>query len=113
MSLRRLIRTWDELGRRDPLWAVLSHPDMQGGGWNLDRFLETGRNEVGAVLAHARTHRPDLATRRALDFGCGVGRLSQALAVHFDRVAGHSAVVNRYHFGKLIELRKTVKQCVN
>ena len=28
------------------------------------------------------------ARRSALDFGCGIGRLSQALAEHFDQVYG-------------------------
>jgi ubiquinone/menaquinone biosynthesis C-methylase UbiE len=31
---------------------------------------------------------PGLGRRRALDFGCGVGRLTQALARHFERVDG-------------------------
>jgi ubiquinone/menaquinone biosynthesis C-methylase UbiE len=35
-----------------------------------------------------RTHYPVLRRGRALDFGCGVGRLTQALAAHFDHVTG-------------------------
>ncbi|MHC4846875.1 MAG: class I SAM-dependent methyltransferase [Planctomycetota bacterium] len=87
-ELRRLIRTWDELGKSDPLWAVLSNPDKRGGRWDLEQFMETGREEVAAVVAHARSHRPELGMRRALDFGCGVGRLSVALAEHFEEVDG-------------------------
>lgn len=88
MSFQRLQRTWNALGHEDPLWAVLSHRDKRGNRWDLEEFLATGREEIRAVLDHARALRPELPTRKALDFGCGVGRLSQALAEHFEAVLG-------------------------
>jgi 2-polyprenyl-3-methyl-5-hydroxy-6-metoxy-1,4-benzoquinol methylase len=88
MSLRRLQRTWNALGQEDPLWAVLSHRDKRGNRWDLEEFLATGREEIQAVLADARSLWPQLPRKQALDFGCGVGRLSQALAEHFDEVVG-------------------------
>jgi SAM-dependent methyltransferase len=86
---RALSRTWEQLGKTDPLWAVLSHRDRKRDGgtpWRVDEFMATGRAEVDAVVAYARALHPDLRTQRALDFGCGVGRLTQALARHFTRV---------------------------
>ncbi|MCA8955463.1 MAG: class I SAM-dependent methyltransferase [Planctomycetes bacterium] len=88
MALRQLRRTWEALGRDDPLWAILTHEGKRGGRWQLDPFFRTGREEVDAVLATAASHAPELRRARALDFGCGVGRLTQALARHFAAVDG-------------------------
>lgn len=79
---------WTRLGHDDPLWAVLVTDDGRHGGWRAEEFYATGRAEVDAVLAKAQAlgARPGHTT--ALDFGCGVGRLSLALAAHVDRVIG-------------------------
>ena len=81
-------REWDEIGRLDGLWAILSDPTKRHGRWDLDEFLATGQREVDAVLETGR--RWSLPERRvhALDFGCGVGRLTRALAAHFESATG-------------------------
>jgi SAM-dependent methyltransferase len=43
---------------------------------------------VAKVLSAGAGHNLPAERRRALDFGCGVGRLSRALASHFDEVLG-------------------------
>lgn len=78
--------TWDHLGRRDPFWAVLTNPGKEGGRWDPEEFFATGRDEIEELLEAVGELLPGRS--RALDFGCGVGRLSQALAEHFDRVDG-------------------------
>jgi SAM-dependent methyltransferase len=88
MGLQRLKRQWDALGKKDPLWAVLSVPDKRGGRWETEEFFAWGRDEIEGVLDHVRTLGVELSHTRALDFGCGVGRLTQALADHFQRVDG-------------------------
>src|SRR5687768_10082883 len=88
MRLARLRRHWNELGRRDPLWAILTAPDKKGNRWSVDEFLQTGRDEIAALIAYLDTLHVDVARRRALDFGCGAGRLTRALADHFDEVTG-------------------------
>jgi SAM-dependent methyltransferase len=81
-------RYWDRYAASDPLWAVLAFPDKSGGRWELQEFMKTGEREV-ALLYHRidelQLTRPG---RRALDFGCGVGRLTQALARRQERVVG-------------------------
>lgn len=86
MSLRDLQRDWTALGKEDPLWAVYVAPGTKGRGWDVDAFFATGAAEVAASLARAREL--GLLSRHevALDFGCGVGRLSSALLEHVDRV---------------------------
>lgn len=84
----RLRRHWNELGRRDPLWAALTDPDKQGNRWSVDEFLATGRKEIAAVMADLERLGISVRRERALDFGCGAGRLTRALADYFDEVVG-------------------------
>jgi SAM-dependent methyltransferase len=79
---------WDRLARYDPLWAILSDPSKTGRRWNLERFLETGRREVSLLMYQLRALGLDVPPGAALDFGCGIGRLTQPLAGYFDRVVG-------------------------
>jgi SAM-dependent methyltransferase len=88
MRLRSLRRHWDELGRRDPLWAILTSPDKQGNRWPIDEFLQTGRDEIAALIAYLDARGLDVRRGRALDFGCGAGRLTRALADYFHEVIG-------------------------
>jgi SAM-dependent methyltransferase len=81
-------RDWEELGELDPLWAVLSDPQRQYGRWDIDQFFETGAHDVAAIFEIAdRLERPQNHDR-ALDFGCAVGRLTRALAPHFNECWG-------------------------
>jgi SAM-dependent methyltransferase len=84
---------WEDLAQADPLWAILSAPDKSGRRWDLDEFFETGRREISLLLYRLR--QLDVAYERgpALDFGCGVGRLTQAMAESFDSVVGVDAAL--------------------
>jgi SAM-dependent methyltransferase len=88
MRLSALRRHWNEFGRSDPLWAILTAPDKKGNRWAVDEFLQTGREEIASLIAYLDSR--GLATRRgrALDFGCGAGRLTYALAGYFQHVIG-------------------------
>lgn len=88
MRLWQVRRHWDRFARTDPLWAVLTEPGKAGNRWAVDDFFGTGRNEVDQALAVIRAKIPGLPLQRALDFGCGVGRLTQGLAGHFATVTG-------------------------
>lgn len=69
------------------MWAVLTSPEEKDGAWDVDRFFATGEAEVAHVLAVADELRP-VARGRALDFGCGVGRLTRALGTRFEAAVG-------------------------
>jgi SAM-dependent methyltransferase len=88
MDLKDLQRNWDEFGRADAMWAILSDPAKRGNRWDREEFFATGVQEIRLALRYVRDLGIDLRTRRALDFGCGVGRLTQALAVYFDEAVG-------------------------
>lgn len=87
-SLEQLRAVWTTLGREDPLWAVLSRPDKLGGRWDVEEFFATGRLEIGAQITLIDSLGLPRQCGRAVDFGCGAGRLTQALAAHFDEAIG-------------------------
>lgn len=87
MPLSRVRKQWTILGETDPFGAILSRPGEMAGPWDQAAFFETGVLEIEGVIQTARRLSP-IRFGTAIDFGCGVGRLSQALALHFERVIG-------------------------
>ncbi len=87
-NLKDLQKNWNVLGKNDPLWAVLTDPDKKGGKWEIDDFFETGVSEINEVIDYIESLGLNVLRRKALDFGCAVGRLTQALSLHFEEVIG-------------------------
>ena len=74
---------WEEWAHLDPLWI------MAGTDRSLDDLMQRGIQEIDAVMAYVAGQAELSFERRvALDFGCGVGRLTQALCNHFQQVVG-------------------------
>lgn len=86
--LRRHRGDWEALANLDPLWAILSDPSRKFGRWDLDEFLKSGEQEIDSALATLDTLGLPVQHRVAVDVGCGVGRLTRALARRFSRVIG-------------------------
>jgi 2-polyprenyl-3-methyl-5-hydroxy-6-metoxy-1,4-benzoquinol methylase len=88
----RYRKDWSELAKREPYFAVLT--DRRYLSAQLDdegrrQFFESGEADVERLLSLAREHAGgDFNPGTALDFGCGVGRLTLALAQRFDSVTG-------------------------
>lgn len=80
--------TFEAWGREDPLYAVLTRKGTEGNRWDPEAFFARGREEIAEVMAYLEALGAGPRRRRALDFGCGVGRLTQALADHFDEAVG-------------------------
>ena len=78
---------WDRLAKFDAMWTILSDSTKFGGKWDPDEFFATG-SEVLERLATIESHGAALADGVAVDFGCGVGRVSRWLAKRFSRVVG-------------------------
>ncbi len=83
---------WERYGAMDPYYGVLSAPDFHRA--RLDaaaraRFFDTGRRQVAELAARIEAHTGStLQARRALDYGCGVGRLTLPLAERCEHVYG-------------------------
>jgi SAM-dependent methyltransferase len=89
MRLDQLQRNWDALGRADPMWAVLTDPAKRGNRWDAEEFFATGRREIAALEGQLEALGLAPARREhVLDFGCGLGRLTQALAERYARATG-------------------------
>jgi len=87
MRLDPIRNTFEKLGNEDPLYGVLTLKRYRHNRGDPEEFFATGVRQIDGVIAHLASM--DRAVGgRALDFGCGVGRLTQALAVHFDAVVG-------------------------
>jgi SAM-dependent methyltransferase len=81
-------RDWEDLAALDPLWAIASRPGSRHGRWDDDEFMAGGRRKAEGVVRALDGLGAPAARRRALDFGCGVGRVTIALADHFDEAVG-------------------------
>jgi ubiquinone/menaquinone biosynthesis C-methylase UbiE len=84
MNLRELQENWDGMGRRAPLTAILTTRMS----WSEEDFFETGMKEVKELIRDIESLGQGFPRGRALDFGCGVGRLTQSLADHYVEVVG-------------------------
>jgi SAM-dependent methyltransferase len=109
MLLDKHKRDWDELGELDPFWAVLSDPSRRFGRWDVKEFFETGEVEIQQLLSVADQLGYPAARIRALDFGCGVGRLTRALAGHFQECTGVD--ISASMVAKARELSRSLGNC--
>lgn len=87
-GLRYVRGVFETLGRDDPMYAALSRGGYRGNRWDPEAFFETGRTEIRDVMEYVASLGIAVPSGRALDFGCAVGRLTQALADHFSEVVG-------------------------
>lgn len=89
MSYANSNKNWEGLADRDMLWAILTDPNKKNKGWSLDEFFQSGEKEVDFIIRFLSDNNmmPD-NLERALDFGCGVGRISRALSTHFNHTTG-------------------------
>jgi SAM-dependent methyltransferase len=85
-------KDWEEFGATDPYFAVITFEQYRQRNLteaNKKAFFETGDIHIGEVLAKVRKHlAPDFNPRRALDYGCGVGRVLVPLAKLSGSVTG-------------------------
>jgi SAM-dependent methyltransferase len=88
-SLEELAKNWEGFAQTDPLWSICTDPQKRGNKWDEEEFFETGRKEIDKVLSYVQSLGLHLdLTAPALDFGCGVGRLTRALTQHFTECWG-------------------------
>ena len=88
MKLKTQRKGWESLARVDPMWAILAVDDKRGQKWSRGEFFENGRAEIQSLMTHLTVLGASLKRNSALDFGCGIGRLTQALTEHFENCVG-------------------------
>ena len=78
-------KAWQKWGRDDPYFGVLADPRFAAAqiAASREEFFATGDIFISGLLAKLEHHFGPVARGRALDHGCGVGRLSLPLAAAF------------------------------
>lgn len=83
---------WEFYGENDPYFAVLTFDKYKAENLNEDykkEFFETGEEHFVKIWKTVESHyKNEFKPKKALDFGCGVGRLVVPLANRCETVTG-------------------------
>jgi SAM-dependent methyltransferase len=81
---------WEYWGKNDAYFGVLSAGRFSNAtiAAHREEFFASGRHQISHRFEILETSLGPIPKNRALDFGCGVGRLTEALASRFDHVTG-------------------------
>jgi SAM-dependent methyltransferase len=83
---------WTWYGANAPYFGVLTHPRFRDAGDDgpaREAFFDLGESDIEDIFAKLRSDIDrDFAPRHALDFGCGVGRLTIPLARRCETATG-------------------------
>jgi SAM-dependent methyltransferase len=84
-------RDWQHYGAFEPYYGVLTHERFLRENLTesaLQEFWDAGRQDIGRIWAELVQAFGERRVNRALDFGCGVGRLTRAMAEIANRAVG-------------------------
>lgn len=103
--LDRIASCWRTFGETEPHWSVLTNDDFKPDALqhHLNSFFAHGRQDVETLLRYISRAGLPRTFEHALDFGCGVGRLTIALTERAKNVVG--ADISRGH------LREAEAEC--
>jgi len=92
LAVENTDEAWEYYGRTDPYYGVLTNEAFSRENFDAEaraKFFKSGEQYIGLVLDTIREHLvADFEPKAALDFGCGVGRLSLPFARLCERVVG-------------------------
>lgn len=96
----RIAGQWSALGLSDPHWSVLTNDKFRKANFaeNEEEFFRSGQHVVSLVQAFAERNNAVIPRGHVLEFGCGTGRITSALAGAFETVtavdvsSGHLAL---------------------
>ena len=98
--LTQLKKNWNELATKDALWSILPDPKKKNNKWQLEEFFRTGEKEALNVLKELEFLGLEINHGRCLDFGCGVGRLTQPFGKFFQESIGIDISEKMIEFAK-------------
>jgi SAM-dependent methyltransferase len=83
---------WKAIGAAEPFWGVITAPQFKRKNLDSDclaSFYACGVEHIVSVTSRLeRAAAKPIHVSRALDFGCGTGRLSEAMTKYADEVIG-------------------------
>ncbi|HEY3951159.1 class I SAM-dependent methyltransferase [Phenylobacterium sp.] len=83
---------WREIGASNPYWGVISQPQFEKDSLTaeaVEDFYKTGRDQIDEIARDLGWLAGRTPSGRALDFGCGLGRLTEAMTRFADPVIGY------------------------
>lgn len=83
--------TWTKLGETEPHWSVLSAEQFKQENLsaNLESFRESGAREIERLFELLERNGISVSSSSTcIEYGCGVGRVTRALAARFSQVIG-------------------------
>jgi len=86
----RIGKAWQAFGETEPHWSVLTNDvfRQENLAANIEHFYGSGHADVDVHLNFLRRAGLPVSFDKVLDFGCGVGRLTLALASHARTAVG-------------------------
>lgn len=82
---------WRDIAAKQPFFGVLTHDRFRTENLSdaaREEFYGSGRSDVAAIIQRIEAMAGIFRPERALDFGCGVGRLTLAMAEYAGNVTG-------------------------
>ena len=87
--MARVERKWTGLGDEEPYWSVLTQPSFKKASFeeHQDAYWNSGQDEVNEFLAWINRNGVSLPPgSTCLEYGCGTGRVTGALAALFQNI---------------------------
>jgi len=86
----RIAKAWQDFGHTEPHWSVMVDEAFKQAhiGENIEAFYDSGKHDVEFFLNFVRRSGISPSFEKALDYGCGVGRLTMALSDYARHVTG-------------------------
>jgi SAM-dependent methyltransferase len=83
---------WRRIGATQPYWGVLTQPTYRTENLTpeaVESFYASGRGDIAGLVEKLEQTTGVRPSGRALDFGCGAGRLTEAMCAHAGEVTGY------------------------
>ena len=111
MDIKNLQKEWNAFGEKDPLWSILTEENKKNNKWDLKEFFDSGIKEIEETVK--KISNPSLKYDAALDFGCGVGRLTNPLGNYFKNVVGVDIAPSMIELANKYKTKKNCNFLVN
>ena len=89
---KHIQESWKSLGEKEPYWSVLTVDNLLARNIEVNKgvFYESGKQDANILFNFFNRNRIDYTGfKSALEYGCGLGRVTQWLAEKFEIVHGY------------------------
>lgn len=87
-DLARIKEDWDDLAVMNAAWFIAPSPLVSNRQWDMAEFYQTGKDNLSHDLRLIDQAGIRIGSGAALDFGCGLGRMTQPMAAVFSPCYG-------------------------